>query len=56
MPLEGLRYDVTPAGMHYLLIHFDIPEVRPEAWRLVVDGRVRSPLVLDLPISRCVRR
>ncbi|TMK94487.1 MAG: sulfite oxidase, partial [Actinobacteria bacterium] len=19
MPLEGLRYDVTPAGMHYLL-------------------------------------
>ena len=48
MPLEGLRYDVTPAGMHYLLIHFDIPEVRPEAWRLVVDGRVRSPLDLDL--------
>ena len=26
MHLEGLRYDVTPAGMHYLLIHFDVPE------------------------------
>ena len=25
MPLEALRYDVTPAGLHYLLIHFDIP-------------------------------
>ena len=48
MPLEGLRYDVTPAGMHYLLIHFDVPEVRPETWRLTVEGRVRSPLDLDL--------
>ena len=26
MHLEGLRYDVTPAGMHYLLIHFDVPD------------------------------
>ena len=25
MPLEGLRYDVTPVGLHYLLIHFDSP-------------------------------
>ncbi|HSR27809.1 MAG TPA: sulfite oxidase, partial [Actinomycetes bacterium] len=25
MPLEALRYDVTPVGLHYLLIHFDIP-------------------------------
>jgi sulfane dehydrogenase subunit SoxC len=48
MPLEGLRYDVTPAGMHYLLIHFDVPETRPEGWRLTVDGRVRSPLDLGL--------
>jgi len=24
-PLEMLKYDITPAGMHYLLIHFDIP-------------------------------
>jgi sulfane dehydrogenase subunit SoxC len=49
MPLEGLRYDVTPAGMHYLLIHFDVPESRPDAWRLAVDGHVRSPLDLGLP-------
>ena len=49
MPLEGLRYDVTPAGMHYLLIHFDVPETRPDAWRLAVGGHVRSPLDLGLP-------
>ena len=34
MPLEALRYDVTPTGMHYLLVHFDIPYVDPETWRL----------------------
>src|ERR671936_85471 len=25
MPLEALRYDITPVGLHYLLIHYDIP-------------------------------
>ena len=29
MHLEGLRYPITPIGMHYLLIHFDIPPHRP---------------------------
>ena len=31
MPLEALAYDVTPAGLHYLLIHYDIPVVDPAA-------------------------
>jgi DMSO/TMAO reductase YedYZ molybdopterin-dependent catalytic subunit len=48
MPLEALRYDVTPVGMHYLLIHFDVPDVDPDAWRLRVEGRVGSPLELTL--------
>jgi len=26
-PLELLREPITPLGLHYLLIHFDIPEV-----------------------------
>jgi hypothetical protein len=26
MPLEALRYPITPTGLHYLLIHYDIPE------------------------------
>ena len=38
MPLEALRFDVTPIGLHYLLTHYDIPEVDPDAWRLEVGG------------------
>jgi sulfane dehydrogenase subunit SoxC len=48
MPLEGLRYPVTPTGMHYLLIHFDIPDVDVNAWRLEVQGLVARPLRLAL--------
>src|SRR5262245_50333644 len=48
MPLEGLRYDVTPVGMHYLLVHFDIPAVDAVTWRLRIVGSVRRPLELGL--------
>jgi DMSO/TMAO reductase YedYZ molybdopterin-dependent catalytic subunit len=48
MPLEALRYDVTPVGMHYLLIHFDIPEAEADGWELELDGLVRSPARLTL--------
>jgi DMSO/TMAO reductase YedYZ molybdopterin-dependent catalytic subunit len=48
MPLEGLRYDITPTGMHYLLIHFDIPEVNADSWQLAVTGNVERPLSLTL--------
>jgi DMSO/TMAO reductase YedYZ molybdopterin-dependent catalytic subunit len=48
MPLEALRYDLTPAGLHYLLIHYDIPAVDPEAWRLEIGGHVGRPLSLSL--------
>lgn len=48
MPLEGLRYPVTPTGMHYLLIHYDIPEVNVEEWRLKVGGLVSKPISLTL--------
>jgi sulfane dehydrogenase subunit SoxC len=44
MPLEALRYPVTPVGLHYLLIHYDIPVLDPNAWSLVVDGLVGRPL------------
>jgi hypothetical protein len=42
MQLEGLRYDVTPAGMHYLLIHFDVPEGDDATWSLSIDGWSRT--------------
>ncbi len=48
MPLEALRYDLTPTGLHYLLVHFDIPDVDAGTWRLRVGGNVRMPLELDL--------
>ena len=48
LPLEALRYDVTPTGLHYTLIHYDIPYVDAAAWRLVVRGRVQKTLSLRL--------
>lgn len=49
--LEMLRHDVTPAGMHYLLNHFDVPfvtDVDAAAWRLEIGGLVERPLSLSL--------
>ena len=48
MPLEALRFDVTPAGLHYLLTHYDIPAVDAGAWRLEVRGEIAAPLSLSL--------
>lgn len=48
MPLEALRYDLTPAGLHYLLVHYDIPAVDPSGWRLTVDGLVDRPATFTL--------
>ncbi|MET7479591.1 sulfite oxidase [Streptomyces sp. NPDC005648] len=48
LPLEALRYDVTPPGLHYVLTHYDIPYVPEDTpWPLTVAGRVRRPLRLD---------
>ena len=48
MPLEALRYPLTPTGMHYLLTHFDVPEVREEEWKLHVGGVAANPMTLTL--------
>jgi len=48
MPLEALRYDVTPAGLHYVLTHYDMPFVDPRTWRLRLGGRVGTPVSLSL--------
>lgn len=48
MPLEALRYDLTPVGLHYLLIHFDIPAVDAKTFELRVGGHVRKPLRLTM--------
>ena len=48
MPLEALRYEVTPLGLHYLLIHFDIPALDAATYALQVGGHVRRPLSVSL--------
>ncbi len=48
MPLEALRYDRTPTGLHYLLVHWDIPTIDPSSWRLRIAGRVERELDLSL--------
>jgi DMSO/TMAO reductase YedYZ molybdopterin-dependent catalytic subunit len=52
LPLEALRYDVTPAGLHYILVHYDIPAADAAQWRLAVRGNVRTPLTLDMESLR----
>jgi sulfane dehydrogenase subunit SoxC len=54
MPLEALRYDVTPVGLHYLLIHYDIPDVDVDSWVLTVDGSVARPLRVSLTDLRAL--
>jgi DMSO/TMAO reductase YedYZ molybdopterin-dependent catalytic subunit len=56
LPLEALRYPLTPLGLHYLLIHFDIPTVDARAWRLEIGGRVARPQRLTLAQVRARRQ
>ncbi|MFE7182495.1 sulfite oxidase [Streptomyces erythrochromogenes] len=54
LPLEALRYDVTPPGLHYVLVHYDIPAADADGWRLTVGGLVGTPLSLDLDALRAL--
>jgi DMSO/TMAO reductase YedYZ molybdopterin-dependent catalytic subunit len=47
MPLEALRFPITPVGLHYLLIHYDVPVVDAADWRLTVAGAQELSLGLD---------
>ncbi|HEY8135809.1 MAG TPA: sulfite oxidase [Candidatus Limnocylindrales bacterium] len=55
MPLEALRYDITPVGLHYLLIHFDIPQIDADKWRLAISG-FNAPLELTYDEIRALPR
>ena len=39
LPLEALRHDVTPVGLHYTLSHFDIPALDERTYRLKIGSR-----------------
>jgi DMSO/TMAO reductase YedYZ molybdopterin-dependent catalytic subunit len=44
--LEALRYPLTPPGLHYTLVHYDVPAVDAAAWRLSIGGLVERPFEL----------
>jgi DMSO/TMAO reductase YedYZ molybdopterin-dependent catalytic subunit len=48
LPLEALRYDFTPPGLHFVLTHYDIPDLDAGAFRLEVGGAVERQLSLGL--------
>ena len=48
MPLEALRHEVTPPGLHYLLIHFDIPDMEESRWQLHIRGLVEKPCTFSV--------
>ena len=44
LDLEGL---MTPTHLFYVVQHFDVPQpMRPEDWRLTIDGSVHAPITL----------
>lgn len=44
LDLEGL---MTPTHLFYAVQHFAVPEpVRPEDWRVTIDGEVKNPITL----------
>ena len=48
MQAEFLREPITPLGAHYLLIHFDVPQLSATDYSITIDGRVRNPRRLSL--------
>jgi DMSO/TMAO reductase YedYZ molybdopterin-dependent catalytic subunit len=54
MPLEAMRYDVTPPGLHYVLVHYDIPMLAADDWRLRVHGCVEDKTEIDLRALRAM--
>lgn len=45
---EGVQWDITPLGMHYLLIHFDIPQLDAETYSIEIGGAVQKRMTLTL--------
>jgi DMSO/TMAO reductase YedYZ molybdopterin-dependent catalytic subunit len=48
MPLEAMAHDTTPVGLHYLVIHWDIPVADAATWRVEVEGAVSRRLTLSM--------
>jgi len=47
-PLEKLNGMITPNGLHFERHHSSVPDINPDAHRLLIHGLVRKPLAWDL--------
>jgi sulfane dehydrogenase subunit SoxC len=47
-PLEKLTGMITPNGLHFERHHASVPEINPDAHRLLIHGLVRQPLAWDM--------
>lgn len=45
---EFLDQPITPLGMHYLLVHFDVPNLSANGYEIAIGGRVRTPRRISL--------
>lgn len=45
---DGLRYDITPVGLHFTLSRYGIPDIGEAGWRLRIAGLVAHPLSIAL--------
>ncbi len=52
--LETLALDITPIGLHYLLIHFDVPLLDAGTHRLGFSGAFDAPFELGLDEIRAL--
>lgn len=52
--LESLRHDVTPTGLHYLLIHFDVPYIDTETHLLEFADGFENPISLSIDDIRAL--
>ncbi len=43
-----MRWDITPPGLHFVLVHYDIPALDDAGWRLELSGALAHPMTVDL--------
>jgi sulfane dehydrogenase subunit SoxC len=47
-PLQYLEGTIVPNGVHFAIVHDGVPDIDPDAHRLVIHGLVKRPLVFTL--------
>ena len=45
---ETLNLPITPLANHYVLLHFDVPQLSAEDYQIIIGGRVNQQLRLSL--------